>query len=87
MDEEQCKNPTSLNHFDWILLMMVTEVIGRVMTSTDLSAKGLLKTIVPTVYREDYMDALRNLRGRGCDAYVNALPAYEFSATLVGDSS
>jgi hypothetical protein len=49
------------NHFDWILLVMATEEIGRVMMSTELSAKGLLKTIVPSVYREDYMGAFKNL--------------------------
>ena len=62
--------------------------IARVMMNAELSAKGLSKIIIPTVYREDYMGALRKLtRHRVADAYVRMLlHAYEFSSTLVGDS-
>jgi hypothetical protein len=62
--------------------------IARVMMNAELSAKGLSKIIIPTVYREDYMGALRKLtRQRVADAYVRMLlRAYEFSSTLVGDS-
>jgi prophage maintenance system killer protein len=62
--------------------------IARVMMNAELSAKGLSKIIIPTVYREDYMDALRKLtRQRVADAYVRMLlRAYEFSSTLVGES-
>ena len=58
------------------------------MMNAELSAKGLSKVIIPTVYREDYMGALRKMtRQREADAYVRMLlRAYEFSATLVGDS-
>jgi hypothetical protein len=62
--------------------------IARVMMNAELSAKGLSKIIIPTVYREDYMGALRKLtRQRVADAYVKMLlRAYEFSSTLVGES-
>jgi hypothetical protein len=58
--------------------------IARVMMNAELSAKGLSKIIIPTVYREDYMGALRKLtRQRVADAYVRMLlRAYEFSGTL-----
>ena len=58
------------------------------MMNAELSAKGLAKIIIPTVYREDYMGALRKLtRQRVADAYVRMLlRAYEFSSTLYGES-
>ena len=62
--------------------------IARVMMNAELSAKGLSKIIIPTVYREDYMGALRKLtRQRVADAYVRMLlHAYDFSSTLHGES-
>lgn len=62
--------------------------IARVMMNAELSAKGLSKIIIPTVYCEDYMGALRKLtRQRVADAYVRMLlRAYEFSSALVGES-
>ena len=62
--------------------------IARVMMNAELSAKGMSKIIIPTVYREDYMGALRKLtRQRVADAYVRMLlRAYEFSSTLAGQS-
>jgi fido (protein-threonine AMPylation protein) len=58
--------------------------IARVMMNAELSSKGLSKIIVPTVYREDYMGALRKLtRQRIADPYIRMLGrAYDFSATL-----
>ena len=58
------------------------------MMNAELSAKGLAKIIIPTVYREDYMGALRKLtRQRVADAYVKMLlRAYEFSSTLYGEN-
>jgi hypothetical protein len=58
--------------------------IARVMMNAELSSKGLSKIIIPTVYREDYMGALRKLtRQRIADPYIRMLlRAYEFSATL-----
>jgi hypothetical protein len=62
--------------------------IARVMMNAELSSKGLSKIIIPTVYREDYMMALRKLtRRRSADAYIRMLlRAYEFSSTLSEDS-
>jgi Fic family protein len=58
--------------------------IARVMMNAELSAKGLSKIIIPTVYREDYMGALQKLtRQRQPDAYIRMLSrAYDFSSTL-----
>jgi fido (protein-threonine AMPylation protein) len=58
--------------------------IARVMMNAELSSKGLCKIIIPTVYREDYMGALRKLtRQRMADPYIRMLGrAYNFSATL-----
>ncbi|MBS1543474.1 MAG: Fic family protein [Bacteroidetes bacterium] len=58
--------------------------IARVMMNAALSSKGLSKIIIPTVYREDYMGALRKLtRQQVADAYIRMMArAYEFSATL-----
>ena len=62
--------------------------IARIMMNAELSAKRLSKIIIPTVYREDYMGALRKLtRQRIADPYVRMLlRAYEFSSTLSGES-
>lgn len=62
--------------------------IARVMMNAELSSKGLSKIIIPTVYREDYMGALRKLtRQQVADAYVRMMArAYEFSATLKQES-
>ena len=62
--------------------------IARVIMNAELSSKGFSKIIVPTVYREDYMGALRKLtRQRIADPYVRMLlRAYEFSSTLNGES-
>ena len=53
-----------------------------------MSAKRSSKIIIPTVYREDYMGALRKLTRQGvADAYVRMLlRAYEFSSTLHSES-
>jgi hypothetical protein len=62
--------------------------IARVMMNAELSSKGLSKIIIPTVYREDYMGALRKLtRQQVADAYVRMMArAYEFSATVKQES-
>src|SRR5690606_24879099 len=62
--------------------------IARIMMNAELSARGLSKIIIPTVYRDDYMGALRKLtRQRIADPYPRMLlRAYEFSSTLAGDS-
>jgi hypothetical protein len=62
--------------------------IARVMMNAELSSKGLTKIIIPTVYREDYMGALRKLtRQQIADPYIRMMTrAYEFSSTLNQDS-
>lgn len=59
--------------------------IARVMMNAELSAKGFSKVIIPTVYREDYMGALRKLtRQQIADPFIRMmLRAYEFSSTLI----
>jgi hypothetical protein len=58
--------------------------IARVMMNAELSSKGLVKIIIPTVYREDYMGALRKLTRRHLpDPYIRMmLRAHHFSAKL-----
>jgi len=58
--------------------------VARVMMNAELSSRGLTKIIIPTVYREDYMGALRKLtRQQIVDPYIRMLArAYEFSATV-----
>jgi hypothetical protein len=58
--------------------------IARVMMNAELSSKGLSKIVIPTVYREDYMGALRKLtRQQIADPYIRMMVrAYEFSSTL-----
>lgn len=75
------------------MMFMVSEVhpfldgngrIARVMMNAELSSKGLSKIIIPTVYREDYMGALKKLtKQRDADAYVRMLlRAWEFSSRV-----
>ena len=75
------------------LMFLVSEVhpfldgngrLARVMMNAELTSKGLTKIIIPTVYREDYMGALRKLtRQQIADPYIRMMTrAYEFSATL-----
>lgn len=62
--------------------------IARVMMNAELSSKGLSKIIIPTVYREDYMGALRKLtRQQIADPYIRMIVrAHEFSAKLNQES-
>jgi DNA-binding Lrp family transcriptional regulator len=61
--------------------------IARVMMNAELTARGLTKIIIPTVYREDYMGALKKLTKQSVtDPYIRMLlRAYEFSETLNGE--
>ena len=62
--------------------------IARVMMNAELSSKGMSKIIIPTVYREDYMGALRKLTHQQiADPYIRMLIiAHEFSSTLHHES-
>ncbi len=61
--------------------------LARVMMNAELTVKGQSKIIIPTVYREDYLGALRALSRRDDpEIYINMLMrAWEFSATLHGE--
>jgi fido (protein-threonine AMPylation protein) len=60
---------------------------ARVMMNAELVKQGQAKIIIPTVYREDYMLALRKLtRQHEPTAYIIMLQrAHEFTTTIVGD--
>jgi hypothetical protein len=61
--------------------------IARVMMNAELVKEEQSKIIIPTVYREDYMGALKKLtKQRKCEAYIKMLQrAHEFSAQLYSD--
>lgn len=61
--------------------------IARVMMNAELSAKGLSKILIPTVYRIDYIGAIKKLTKTGKpETYINMLSrAYEFSANVHGE--
>jgi Fic family protein len=61
--------------------------IARIMMNAELSARNFSKIIIPTVYREDYMGALKKLtRQRDPDAYIRMmLRVWEFSSTVHGE--
>lgn len=62
--------------------------IARVMMNAELVKQGQSKIIIPTVYREDYMGALRKLtRVSNPAPYLRMLQKVrEFSFTVVGDN-
>jgi hypothetical protein len=79
------------------MMFMVSEVhpfldgngrIARVMMNAELSSKGLSKIIIPTVFREDYMGALKKLtKQRDADAYIRMmLRAWQFSSNVHDES-
>ena len=61
--------------------------IARVMMNAELVKANQTKIIIPTVYRDDYLGALRRLtRQRDAKAYIRMLTRiYEFSATIVNE--
>jgi len=61
--------------------------IARVMMNVELVKEGQSKIMIPTVYRDDYMLALRKLsRQTGPDPYIRMLEkAHNFSETIYGD--
>jgi hypothetical protein len=62
--------------------------IARVMMNADLVVTGESKIMIPTVYRDDYIGALRRLTRRpDPDAYIRMMErAHEFSANVYGDN-
>jgi hypothetical protein len=63
--------------------------VARVMLNAELSNMKLSKIIIPTVYREDYVGALRKLtRQNDPDPYIRMmLKGYEFSSTIHGEDN
>ena len=77
------------------IMFMISEIhpfldgngrIARVMMNAELVKEKQTKIIIPTVYREDYLGALRRLtRQKDPIVYVRMLQrAQEFSATING---
>ena len=62
--------------------------IARVMMNAELQSKNQSKIIIPTVYREDYILALRKLtRKREPDAFLRMLSKiHEFSSKITGNN-
>lgn len=62
--------------------------IARVMMNAELVKAGQSKIIIPTVYREDYMGALKKFtKQRKCDTYIKMLQrAHEFSANVYSEN-
>ncbi|MCI1648736.1 MAG: Fic family protein, partial [Bacteroides sp.] len=63
--------------------------IARIMMNAELTCAAESKIIVPTVFRNDYLLALRKLsRQHKPDAYIRAmLKVWQFSATLYGEDA
>ncbi len=62
--------------------------IARVMMNAELTAKNQSKIIIPTVYRDDYLGALRKLtRQHDPLIYIKMLDrAHRFSSTIAGST-
>lgn len=61
--------------------------IARVMMNAELVKAGQSKIIIPTVFREDYMGALKKFtKQRKCDTYIKMLQrAHEFSTNVYSE--
>ena len=61
--------------------------IARVMMNAELVKAGQSKIIIPAVFREDYMGALKKFtKQRTCDTYIKMLQrAHEFSANVYSE--
>lgn len=79
-----------------LMMFLVSEVhpfldgngrMARVMMNAELATANQVKIIIPTVYREDYLGALRRLtRNSDPKVYIRMLErAHVFSATLVAN--
>ena len=62
--------------------------IARVMMNAELVAGGQSKIMIPNVFRDDYIGALRRLTRKSAPApYINMmLSVYEFSENVYGDN-
>ena len=62
--------------------------VARIMMNAELVNAGHSKIIIPTVYREDFMGALRKLTRHGdTDTYIRMLQkAQKFSENIYGDN-
>src|SRR5690606_30968861 len=78
------------------MMFMVSEVhpfldgngrLARVMMNAELVAAGQTKIIIPTVFREDYLGALRQLTRRNePDTFIRMLQrAQQLSTTITGE--
>ncbi len=78
------------------MLFLVSEVhpfmdgngrIARIMMNAELVAAGQARIMIPTVFREDYLGALRKLTRRSqAEAYIRMLDrAADFSLTVQGE--
>lgn len=79
------------------MMFMISEVhpfndgngrISRIMMNSELVAADQSKIIIPTVFREDYLNALRRLTRKGDPSVViRALSRVrQFSANIIGDN-
>jgi len=61
--------------------------LARIMMNAELSSKDQSKIIIPTVYRTDYIGAIRKLTRQGDPStYIKMLTrAYQFSSTIHGE--
>ena len=61
--------------------------VARVMMNAELVNAGHSKIIIPTIFRDDYMGALRKLTRQGdCEPYIRMMQkAHEFSETIRGE--
>jgi hypothetical protein len=62
--------------------------VARVMMNAELTSAGQSKIIIPTVFRVDYMGALKKFtKQRKCDTYIKMLQrAHEFSANVYAEN-
>lgn len=62
--------------------------LARVMMNAELVKENQSKIIIPTVFREDYMGALKKLTKQGdCESYIRMLQrAHEFSANIYSEN-
>ncbi|MES2004013.1 MAG: Fic family protein [Bacteroidota bacterium] len=62
--------------------------IARVMMNAELVSTGESKIIIPTVYRDDYIGALRRFTRQGdCDPYIRMMDrAHTFSENVYGNN-